>query len=175
MGDIQRFHVGERLSETAVHNGTVYLAGQVADDTAADLRGQTDSEVARRLLNVADSRFQPALLAQLKAAGRIEAGYEIPERYRDNTPEALAARLAPHAARLPAFPFGCDLTPDERRGAVRAVAEEVALAVARERGGEGDGIGRGMIDGGVGEAGERHEPRVERLADADPFGADRLG
>ena len=31
MGDIQRFHVGARLSETAVHNGTVHLAGQVAD------------------------------------------------------------------------------------------------------------------------------------------------
>ena len=26
---ITRFHVGPRLSETAVHNGTVYLAGQV--------------------------------------------------------------------------------------------------------------------------------------------------
>jgi enamine deaminase RidA (YjgF/YER057c/UK114 family) len=30
-----RFHVGPRLSETAVHNGTVYLAGQVPDDTTA--------------------------------------------------------------------------------------------------------------------------------------------
>ena len=37
----QRFHVGPRLSETAVHNGTVYLAGQVPDDTTADMRGQT--------------------------------------------------------------------------------------------------------------------------------------
>ncbi len=57
MGDIQRFHVGERLSETAVHNGTVYLAGQVADDTAADLRGQTAQVLAMvdRLLAEAGS------------------------------------------------------------------------------------------------------------------------
>ena len=41
MAEIQRFHVGPRLSETAVHHGTVYLAGQVPDDTTADIRGQT--------------------------------------------------------------------------------------------------------------------------------------
>ena len=38
---LQRLHVGPRLSETAVHNGVVYLAGQVADDTDADMAGQT--------------------------------------------------------------------------------------------------------------------------------------
>jgi enamine deaminase RidA (YjgF/YER057c/UK114 family) len=38
---IQRFHVGPRLSEMAVHNGTIYLAGQVADDTSQDISGQT--------------------------------------------------------------------------------------------------------------------------------------
>lgn len=94
----------------------------------ADLRGQTDSEVAKRLLNIADSRFQPALLAELKSRGRIEADHEIPEAFRNNTPEALAARLAPHVARLPAFPFGCDLTPDELRlgAALKAVKARAA-------------------------------------------------
>ena len=38
---IQRFHVGPRLSDMAVHNGTIYLAGQVADDTSQDMAGQT--------------------------------------------------------------------------------------------------------------------------------------
>ncbi|MEO8383962.1 MAG: RidA family protein, partial [Betaproteobacteria bacterium] len=38
---IERFHVGPRLSEMAVHNGTIYLAGQVADDTSQDMQGQT--------------------------------------------------------------------------------------------------------------------------------------
>lgn len=39
---IQRFDVGARLSEMAVHNGTVYLAGQVAGDDSRDIRGQTE-------------------------------------------------------------------------------------------------------------------------------------
>jgi enamine deaminase RidA (YjgF/YER057c/UK114 family) len=37
---VQRFHVGPRLSEIAVHNGTVYLAGQIAEDTKQDIAGQ---------------------------------------------------------------------------------------------------------------------------------------
>jgi enamine deaminase RidA (YjgF/YER057c/UK114 family) len=38
---IQRFDVGPRMSEMAVHNGTVYLAGQVAADGSQDISGQT--------------------------------------------------------------------------------------------------------------------------------------
>ncbi|MGA7814404.1 RidA family protein [Caballeronia sp.] len=36
-----RAHVGKRLSEIAIHNGTIYLAGQIADDTDQDITGQT--------------------------------------------------------------------------------------------------------------------------------------
>lgn len=43
---IQRFHVGPRMSDMAVHNGTVYLAGQVADDTSQDIGGQTRQVLA---------------------------------------------------------------------------------------------------------------------------------
>lgn len=39
--EIKRTHVGKRLSETAIHNGTVYLAGQIAEDTSQDIVGQT--------------------------------------------------------------------------------------------------------------------------------------
>jgi enamine deaminase RidA (YjgF/YER057c/UK114 family) len=38
---IVRKHIGPRLSETAVHNGVVYLAGQVAEDPEADMATQT--------------------------------------------------------------------------------------------------------------------------------------
>lgn len=38
--EITRLHVGKRLSEVAIHNGTVYLAGQIAEDTGADIGGQ---------------------------------------------------------------------------------------------------------------------------------------
>lgn len=38
---IQRHQVGKRLSEIVVHNGTVYLAGEVPDDTTLDITAQT--------------------------------------------------------------------------------------------------------------------------------------
>jgi enamine deaminase RidA (YjgF/YER057c/UK114 family) len=43
---IQRFEVGARMSEAVVHNGTVYLAGQVADDPSQDIAGQTAQVLA---------------------------------------------------------------------------------------------------------------------------------
>ena len=43
---LRRFHVGDRLSEMTIHNGTVYLAGQVADDASQDIRGQTTQVLA---------------------------------------------------------------------------------------------------------------------------------
>ena len=54
---IQRFHVGKRLSEMAVHSNTIYLAGQVADDPAQDITGQTQQVLASidRLLAEAGS------------------------------------------------------------------------------------------------------------------------
>jgi acyl-CoA hydrolase len=81
----------------------------------ADLRGQTDSEVIKRLLAITDSRFQPELLAQARAAGKIEPGYEIPEAQLHNLPDTMLQRLKPLTAAglLPDFPFGSDFTPDE--------------------------------------------------------------
>jgi len=54
---IQRFHVGKRLSEMAIHNGTIYLAGQVADDPSQDIAAQTQQVLAAidRLLAEAGS------------------------------------------------------------------------------------------------------------------------
>lgn len=43
---IQRFDVGARLSEMAIHNGTVYLAGQVPEDATLDIEGQTRQVLA---------------------------------------------------------------------------------------------------------------------------------
>lgn len=51
---IQRFDVGPRMSELAVHNGVAYLAGQIPEDTTQDIVGQT-----RQVLEAID-----ALLAQ---------------------------------------------------------------------------------------------------------------
>jgi enamine deaminase RidA (YjgF/YER057c/UK114 family) len=43
---IQRLHVGPRLSEVAIHQGVVYLAGQVAEDPSQDMAGQTRQVLA---------------------------------------------------------------------------------------------------------------------------------
>ena len=52
---IERFHVGKRLSEMAVCNNTVYLAGQVASDASQDIRGQT-----RQVLGMVDKLLAEA-------------------------------------------------------------------------------------------------------------------
>ncbi len=87
----------------------------VTEYGVAELRGQADSEVVKRLIAVADSRFQDELVKQAKAHGKLEASYEVPECYRHNLPEVLAAKIKPwaEAGLLPDFPFGTDLTDDE--------------------------------------------------------------
>jgi enamine deaminase RidA (YjgF/YER057c/UK114 family) len=43
---VQRFDVGTRLSEMAVHNGVAYLAGQVPADASQDMAGQVQQVLA---------------------------------------------------------------------------------------------------------------------------------
>jgi acyl-CoA hydrolase len=81
----------------------------------ADLRGQSDGEVIKRLIAIADSRFQDDLVKQAKSHGKLEASYQVPDRYRNNLPQMLEDKLQPwaEAGLLPDFPFGTDLTEDE--------------------------------------------------------------
>ena len=103
----------------------------VTEYGVADLRGCSDSEIAKRLINIADSRFQDDLLAFAKKHSKVDQGYTIPATARNNTPEKLAALLQPYQARglLPAYPFGSDLTEAEAAlGAslrkIKALSEE---------------------------------------------------
>jgi enamine deaminase RidA (YjgF/YER057c/UK114 family) len=68
--EIQRLHVGKRLSEAAIHNGTVYLAGQIADDATQDIAGQTREVLGHveRLLREAGSDKSRILSAQIYIA-----------------------------------------------------------------------------------------------------------
>jgi acyl-CoA hydrolase len=81
----------------------------------ADLRSRTDAEIIAALLNITDSRFQEQLLSRAKAAGKIRADYRIPEAFRGNLPQRLAAALTGLRARgfFSEYPFGTDLTPEE--------------------------------------------------------------
>ena len=64
---IQRFDVGTRLSEMAVHRGVCYLAGQVAGDATQDIRGQTRQVLAsiEALLARAGSDKSRILMCQI--------------------------------------------------------------------------------------------------------------
>jgi enamine deaminase RidA (YjgF/YER057c/UK114 family) len=44
---IQRIQAGTRMSQVVVHNGLVYIAGQVADDPKAGIEGQTRDVLAK--------------------------------------------------------------------------------------------------------------------------------
>ncbi len=101
------------------------------------------------MLDIADSRFQQALLAEAQRAGKLPANHRIPDRHRRNLPEALEQAFAPHraAGRFGALPYGTDLTTEEialarslRRLKTRAetpggklgIAASIALARPRD-------------------------------------------
>jgi acyl-CoA hydrolase len=109
----------------------------VSEYGVADLRGATDSEVITRLLAIADSRFQPELLAAARAAGKLAASYTLPDAQRANFPERTAGALAPFLAEglYSAYPFGTDLTDEEivLAAALKGLAADTLTTGARLR------------------------------------------
>ena len=89
----------------------------VTEYGVADLRGKSDREVIAAMLSISDARFQDGLLEQATAAGKIERSFEIPARWRKNTPAFIETALRParEAGTLPAYPFGTDFTDMEQR------------------------------------------------------------
>lgn len=63
---IQRFEVGPRMSEMAIHNGVVYLAGQIAEEPG-DISGQTQQvlDAIDKLLAEAGADKSKILHAQI--------------------------------------------------------------------------------------------------------------
>jgi len=76
MSNIARFHVGHRLSDMAVYNGTVYLAGQVPTDGTRDIRGQTEEVLStvERLLGEAGSDKSRILIATIYLSDMADFG-----------------------------------------------------------------------------------------------------
>jgi len=83
----------------------------------ADLRGKSDEQCVLAMLAVTDARFQDELAASARAAGKLRADFVVPAAWRGNTPERLAAALAPLRARglFGLFPFGSDFSDEELR------------------------------------------------------------
>ena len=109
----------------------------VTEYGVADLRGQSDSQVIKRLISIADSRFQDSLLEFAKNHGKLPRDYRVPFESRNNTPERLQQILAPYQSNgmLPAYPFGTDLTDQELALAaslrkIKALSEEPGHFIA---------------------------------------------
>ncbi|MXZ81938.1 MAG: RidA family protein [Gammaproteobacteria bacterium] len=98
---ITRRHTTTRMSQSVVHNGTVYLAGQVADDPGADIRTQTRQVLDKidRLIEEAGSSRNQVLSAQvwLSNIGHFAAMNEIWDAW---VPEGHAPARACIEARL---------------------------------------------------------------------------
>ncbi|MFB6345371.1 MAG: acetyl-CoA hydrolase/transferase C-terminal domain-containing protein, partial [bacterium] len=82
----------------------------------ADLRGLTDRAVVESMLSVTDARFKPDLVKKAKASDKLPDDWTLPESYRKNTPEMLDNWFDQATSRvgLPEFPFGSELTAEER-------------------------------------------------------------
>jgi len=82
----------------------------------ADLRGKSDSEVIKAMLNICDSRFQSELLEKAKAVGKVESDYEIPELFQHNLPGTLHKlyKQSYDKGYFPDFPLGSDFTAHEQ-------------------------------------------------------------
>jgi enamine deaminase RidA (YjgF/YER057c/UK114 family) len=67
---IQRIEAGPRMSEASIHNGVVYLAGQIPEDASVDIEGQTRQVLAAidALLAEAGSDKTRILRAQIYLA-----------------------------------------------------------------------------------------------------------
>lgn len=111
---------GQTLSNIVYNYGHTTIPKHLRDIVVseygiADIRGKSDQEIIKAMLNITDSRFQDELLAKAKKNGKIPEDYVIPEKYRNNTPAKLAGLLQPFKDKgvIQDFPFGMDLTGEE--------------------------------------------------------------
>jgi len=88
----------------------------VTEYGVADLRGKSDAEIIAEMIQVADSRFQEALIEQAKSAGKLPGDWRLSPQYRQNTPETLERQLGEFRERgvLDEFPYGSEVTAVER-------------------------------------------------------------
>lgn len=102
-GPITRHYVGQRLSEIAIHNGTVYLAGQVPENNPqGDMRTQTTEvlgHVERLLLEAGSSK---AHILSCQIFIRDPKDFDVMNEVWDAW---VVPGHTPHAARCSAPPF----------------------------------------------------------------------
>jgi len=83
----------------------------------ADLRALTDDDCVQAMTAITEAPFQAGLLQQAYASRKLCTGrHPDPQREQRNTPQALAAALAPFRAdgTLPDYPLGSDFNEIEQ-------------------------------------------------------------
>lgn len=82
----------------------------------ADLRGQSDETCIKRMICIADSRFQESLRSQAVAQQKLSASWQVPDAFRHNSPERIKIQFEQFQQQgyFPAYPFGEDFTADEK-------------------------------------------------------------
>lgn len=132
---------GKTVSNIVFNYGHITIPRHLRDIVVteygvADLRGKSDQDVYKALIQVADSRFQEGLLRQAKRAGKISQSWTIPNAYCDNRPEKLSALVAEYQQKeglFPEFPFDCAFTPEELRltEALQALKAQTTTPLAK--------------------------------------------
>lgn len=124
---------GKKLSNIVWNHGNVTIPRHLRDVVITEygiafLRGKSDEEVIKDILNICDSEFQLELMTKAKHQLKLSLDYEIPERYRHNHRSELKKNLDQHPWFFQKFPFGSDFTEQELRLAK-------ALLILKEAGG----------------------------------------
>lgn len=100
---IERLQTKQRMSQIVIHGDTVYLAGQVAGDPAADIRGQTEQVLAKidALLAEAGSSREQILSTQIWVAhmGLFAAMNEVWDAWVPEGHAPVRACVEAHLAR----------------------------------------------------------------------------
>jgi acyl-CoA hydrolase len=103
----------------------------------AATRGRTDMQVIEAMLQITDSAFQPALMAQAKDARKLAADYRIPDDASVNFPREIRRVFDRDElrGRFPEYPLGTDLTTTEQQlvPALEWLQSSTATAVSKLR------------------------------------------
>jgi len=84
---------------------------------ARDIRGKSDEDVIKSLIEIADSRFQDELIQTAKDHGKLSKNYALNPVFKANLPENISLTFEPFKKQgfYKAFPFGSDFTETEER------------------------------------------------------------
>jgi len=113
---------GKRSSNVVWSHGQLTIPRHLRDVFVteygvADVRGKSDEDCIRAMIEVADAEFQDELVDQAKSYGKLGPAYRVPDSARANTPARIAewADGLRRKGQCRPFPFGSDFTPEEER------------------------------------------------------------